>query len=87
MKKAKGYADRGLLHQSDIEAFEAWLLGRGYEKLKTKGDYEVLRMKHPEKRGVLIVYRKLDARVHFTVQGKDVRMVRQFIREKKEGAV
>ena len=58
-------AERCLLHQSKLDLF--------------KGIYEVLRAKKDKE--TVIVFRKAQVKEHLTVQQKDHRLVRQFIRE------
>lgn len=58
---------RNLLHSSKLGAFHGWLYDQGYEDLDLK-QYEVLRMRHPLKEGVIIVWRRLGAE-HCTLQG------------------
>lgn len=75
-------ANRCLLHQSKLDSFADWLLAEGWEIRDPKGFYEVLRAKKNKK--WLIVYRKLDKDVHYSVRDEDAPMVRRFIREAKK---
>lgn len=47
-----------------------------------KGCYEVLRAK--KSKDTVIVFKKDNAKEHLSVQQKDYRLIRQFIRETKE---
>lgn len=74
-------AERCLLHQKKLELFKRWLAIKGYEIQPTKGNFEVLRAKR--KTDTVIIFKKIDAKEHLSVQQKDYRLVRQFIRETK----
>ena len=75
-------AERCLLHKNKLDRFEWWLKSKGYEIQKTKGIFEVLRAK--KGKDTVIVFKKFEAKEHYTVQQKDHKLVRQFIRECKE---
>lgn len=75
-------AERCLLHQNKLELLKWWLSSKGYEIQATKGIYEVLRAKKDKE--TIIIYKKDRAKEHLTVQEKDYRLIRQFIRETKE---
>ena len=49
----------------------------------TKGYFEVLRARKKERKGVLIIYRRLDEKEHYSVDDRDVKTVRSFLREQK----
>ena len=72
-------AERCLLHQNKLDLLKWWLSSRGYEIQPTKGIYEVLRAK--KEKDTVIVFRKAGAKEHFSVQEKDYKLIRQFIRE------
>lgn len=74
-------AERCLLHKNKLEALKTWLVSKGYEIMQIKGDFEVIRAK--KDRDTVIIYKRLDAKEHLTVQQKDYSLVRQFIRETK----
>lgn len=75
-------AERCLLHKNKLELFKWWLSSKGYEIQATKGFYEVLRAK--KKKNIVIVFQRYNADEHLSVQQKDYRLVREFIRETKE---
>ena len=75
-------AERCLLHQSKLDLLKWWLSSRGYEIQATKGMYEVLRAK--KGKDTVIIFEKCGAKEHYTVQQKDDKLIRQFIRETKE---
>lgn len=75
-------AERCLLHQSKLDLLKSWLSSKGYETQSTKGVYEVLRAKRGKE--TVIVFKKDNAKEHLTVQQKDHRLIRQFIKETKE---
>ena len=74
-------AERCLLHQSKLELLKWWLCSKGYEMQETKGCYEVLRAKKGKE--TVIIFKQSDKKVHFTVQQKDYRLIRQFVTETK----
>ena len=75
-------AERCLLHKNRLDRFEWWLKAKGYEIQKTKGIYEVLRAK--KGKDTVIVFQKIGAKEHLTVQQKDHGLVRQFIKDCRE---
>ena len=77
-------AERCLLHKNKLELLKWWLSSKGYEIQPTKGIYEVLRAN--KGKDTVIVYRKSEIKEHLTVQEKDYKLIRQFIRETKGGA-
>ena len=74
-------AERCLLHKNKLELLKWWLSSKEYEIQPTKGCYEVLRAKKDKE--TVIIYRKSEIKEHLTVQQKDYRLIRQFIRETK----
>ena len=72
-------AERCLLHQNKLELLKWWLSSKGYEIQPIKGIYEVLRAKKDKE--TIIIYKKDSAKEHLTVQQKDHKLIRQFIRE------
>lgn len=79
-------AMRNLLHQSKLGAFERWLENDGWTICAVKGFYEVLRAKKNGR--YLLVYRKLDAKEHYSVMDADCGIVRKFLaaeRRKSDG--
>lgn len=82
--KVESYSDRGLLSFSRLEEFATWAQSKGYTREPTKGDFEVLRLRYPDEKPV-IIYAKSSATEHLTVMGRDHKMVRAFIRETRAG--
>ena len=76
-------ANRCLLHLNKLDSFALWLEAKGYKVQPTKGQYEALRAKNDK--DTVIVFKKNGAKEHLSVQQKDHRLVRQFIRSYKEG--
>ena len=74
-------AERCLLHKNKLDLLKWWLSSKGYEMQLTKGECEVLRAK--KDRNTVIIFEKIGAKEHLTVQQKDHRLIRQFIRETK----
>lgn len=79
-------ANRGLLARTHLPAFRAWLAERGWVEQPKKGGYEVARFTHPTEKP-LILYEREGATVHVTVQEKDWRMVREFIKDRHAKAL
>ena len=75
-------AERCLLHKNKLDLFKWWLTTKGYEIQPPKDFYEALRAKKDKE--TIIIYRKNEIKEHLTVQQKDHRLVRQFIRETRE---
>ena len=74
-------AERCLLHQNKLDLLKWWLSSKGYKIQPTKGMYEVLRAKNGK--DTVIIFEKAGAKEHLSVQEKDYRLIRQFIRETK----
>lgn len=74
-------AERCLLHQNKLDLLKWWLSSKGYEIQPTKGMYEALRAKNGK--DTVIIFKKAGAKEHLSVQEKDYRLIRQFIRETK----
>lgn len=75
-------AERCLLHQNKLEMLKWWLDSIGYEIQPTKGIYEVLRAK--KDKDTVVIYKKNNAKEHLTVQEKDHKLIRQFIKQGTE---
>lgn len=60
---------RSKLSVTKLTEFHSHCLARGWSTQPTKGEYEVLRMSHPDKVGVLLVHRRMDDREHLTLSG------------------
>ena len=74
---------RNRLHINKIEDFKSWLVQDGWELVDVKGYYEVLRAKKAKR--TLIVYKKLDAKEHVSVQDKDSGVLGAYFRDRKKG--
>ena len=75
-------AERCLLHQNKLDLLKWWLSSKGYEIQTTKGIYEVLRAK--KDKDTVIIFKKDGAKEHLSVQQKDHKLIRQFIRETRK---
>lgn len=73
-------AVRSMLHHSHIEPLKKWLINDGWTIQDTKGFYEVLRAIKDGKRP-LIVYTKLNAKEHYSIDERDMSIIRAFIRD------
>jgi len=78
-----GASGRNLLHKNKINQFKEWLLKNGWEIQETKGFYEVLRAKHKDVKGPLIIYAKNDSKEHYIVMRKHFSIVKAFIRQSR----
>ena len=72
---------RCCLHKTKLDDFRIYLESFGWVDLKTKGFFELLRMKHPKYKGVLLVYDRIDAKEHYTVHGIAEELFRKWKRE------
>lgn len=71
--------DRGLLAESQLEAFKAWAAERGWVEEPTKGDYEVLRLRHPSALHPAIYHQRRRSTLHVTSWGVGYDLARSFI--------
>lgn len=78
-----GYAERGLLSFSQVEAFATWAEANGFARERTKGVYEILRLRYPGEPPV-IIFRTDRAKEHATVQGTAYRLVRRWLNAKRD---
>lgn len=77
-------ANRCSLHMSHVEEFKKWLIKDGWKIEEPKGFYEVLRARKDGKQRPLIVYKKLDAKEHLSVDDRDIGIVGAFLRDMKK---
>lgn len=77
---------RCTLHKSKLAEFEAFCTGRGWLSEAPKGDYEVLRMRHPAMAQPLIVHTRLDAKEHLTTWGESDRMLNAWLVSKRRAS-
>lgn len=73
-------AIRYLLHHNHLERFKEYLVNNGYVLEDTKGEYEVLRARHEKRKRPLILYTKLNAKEHYSVDDRDWEVVKGFMR-------
>ena len=73
-------AIRSILHHSHIEPLKKWLINDEWTIQNTKGFYEVLRATKDGKRP-LIVYTKLNAKEHYSIDERNMSIIRAFIRD------
>ena len=73
-------AIRYILHHNHLDKFINYLIGKGWVIEKSKGEYEVLRARHEKRKRPLILYTKLEAKEHYSVDNRDWNIVRDFIR-------
>jgi len=82
-------ADRHTLSVNKIDDFKKWLASDGWVLQETKGVYEVLRATKQGKKYPMIIYGrdKTDGNtrlVHLTVLDRDMTILKQYLRDKKE---
>ena len=70
-----------LLNKSKLNEIKEWLKSIGGKNEKTKCDYEVLRMRHPDHE-ILLIYDRNNAVEHYTTFGIGSRLVRQWIHKR-----
>lgn len=71
---------RDTLHISKLDEFAEWLRSRGWVKEKTKGAFEVLRMRF-DKSNILIIHKKMEAKEHCTTFGIGTQLVHKWLRD------
>lgn len=74
-------ANRNMLHFSHLERFEKWMADKGFAKQAPIEPYEAYRARKGT--NTVVIYRRNDAKEHFTIQRKDETLVRRFLRETK----
>ena len=77
-------ADRCLLHKNSLEDFKNWLIKDGWTIEPTKGEWEVLRARKSNHKNPLIIYDRLEAKEHYTVQSRDRGVVRAYLKKNLE---
>lgn len=75
---------RCTLHKTKLAEFKAFCEKRGWQAEPIKGGYEVLRMRHSERKDPLIVYDRNSAPEHYTTWGESARMVTALLRQRKK---
>lgn len=77
-------ANRCLLAKNKLEDFKQWLISKGWQIQEPKGEYEVLRAVNKEvRKKPLIIFTKIDAKLHYSIQDSDTSIVREFLDEGK----
>lgn len=77
-------AERGLLSLHRVEEFASWAEGIGYKREGLKGEYDVLRLRKPSGKGVIVFYARARAREHATVTDDGVKLVLRWLRSRGE---
>lgn len=79
MRRAE-LSSRSTLHISRLAQYTAFCASKGWAQEPCKGDYEVLRMRHPLVKEPLLVYRSDKAgREHYTTYGQSAQMLAAFL--------
>lgn len=82
----KTMANRNTLAFNKLDEFKAWLESNGCTLVEPKGFFEVLRWKSDVKGEAMpIVFRKQDAKLHFSCNESAASYVRCWLRHKKQG--
>ena len=68
--------DRCKLHLSKLADFARWANSVGFQQLPTKGEYEVLRLKHGE--SPVLIWHRRDGTDHATSAVREARLVRKW---------
>ncbi len=76
-------ANRHILHVSKLDDFILWLKQDGWLIQPCKGYYEKLRAKKG-KRTLIVYFRFADILNHYTVQDKDVSIVKAYLRDRRK---
>ncbi len=76
---------RNSLARNKLEEFKAFCAANGWIQQPIKGDYEVLRMCHPDWKEPMIVHQRINVdSVHLTTWGNSADMLRRYFRNRKE---
>lgn len=78
---------RCLLHKTRLEEFRDFCASQGWVLEPTKGDYEVLRMRHKDVKEPLMVHEKSGAKEHLTTWGYSQKWVQKFLRNKPKESI
>ncbi len=77
-------ANRHMLAITDLDNFKKWLIKEGWVIENTKGYYEVLRARHPKYKYPLIVHKKSSAKVHCSIDERQMWIYKKYFAEKGE---
>lgn len=78
-------ACRHRLHHNHLERFKSYLIGKGWVIEEPKGEYEVLRARLDGRKRPLIIYTRLEAKEHYSVDDRDWRIISGFMNSIKGG--
>lgn len=77
---------RNILHLNKLDDFTAYAEARGFFSDETRGEFEVLRLRHHFPHKATMLFFKTLKNVHVTAQGeRAVKLVNEYIADKKEG--
>lgn len=77
-KESNAPRSRSRLHIDKLNDYVEFCKREGWTRAPIKGDYEVLRMTHPGYAGPLLVYQRLDAKVHLTTYGHSAELLDKY---------
>jgi len=79
------YRSRNSLARNKLDEFKAFCVSKGWVEQSNKGEYEVLRMRHPDWKEPMIVHQRINVdSVHLTTWGNSADMLRRYFRSKRE---
>lgn len=76
---------RSTLHKNKLEDFREYLKFRGFVLEPTKGDFEVIRARHPLGKEPLIIHGRTAGGDHLTAWGVGLTLTKQYLRDKRIG--
>ena len=74
---------RNRLHKNKLDDFKKWLLVHGWINCTPVGEYEVLRMKKPGARA-LLVFRRNELKEHYTTYGVSEDQLSIWLKERQK---
>ena len=80
-------ADRHTLRIADLKDFERWLLQDGWTIVSIypkENPFEVLRATKDGKKYPLIIYKRMEAKEHLTVQNRDYTVVKAYLKARRK---
>lgn len=77
-------ANRNTRHRNHLPDFLEWLEAKGWKVSTPKGYYEVVRATRPGRQHPLLIYTQLRDPVHYTVRDRDMPVVWQFLKERRD---
>lgn len=76
---------RCTLHKNKTDDFREYLRWRGWVEEPPKGDFEIIRARHPLGKEPLIIHYRTSGGDHLTAWGIGLTLVKQYLRDKRIG--